>query len=343
MQRATWIAAVAAVVGLGTGWSLSGWLPLAWGRPLTTSSVPNLASRTLPSVATIYATIPGKLVVSGQKASLTPAQAGLGTGFPVRSGGLLLTNDHVVAGASQVQVSFPGTRKMPARVVGTDYDMDLALLQVSGAPATARPLPLSTAPRATVGASVVAIGNPEGLISTVTTGVVSALGRSFTIGKRHYKNLLQTDAPINPGNSGGPLLDLDGRVVGVNTAVNSEGYGLGFAIPASAVRAELSALSRQHLKAKGWLGAEVAAAPTKPAASGATVVAVLPGSPAQAAGLRPGDVIVSIDGTAATTARALVVAVEAYAPRSTVHLVIRRGAAQVRMAVVLETRPSSAA
>jgi serine protease Do len=212
------------------------------------------------------------------------------------------------------------------------------------------PLGLAGAPEPPVGAWVQAIGNPEGLVSTVTVGVVSAHGRSFTIGGRHYRDLLQTDAPINPGNSGGPLLDVNGRVVGVNTAVVANAYGLGFAIPAAAVARELPVLMRQHLAATGWLGVDVAtltpalrAQAGVQAGTGALVVVVLPGSPAAVAGLRAGDVIVAVDRHSVASAGALVSLISSRAPRSRPVVDVARAGAQLEFRPVLGQMPTKAA
>lgn len=341
----------AGVVGLAGGAGLARGYAVATGdRALTTQTVPVLASRALPSTVTVFTRIPGTLTVAGDRAAVTPAQAGIGSGFFVTPSGLVLTNDHVVSGASTIAVEVANeSRRYPARVVGTDYSLDLALLQVQ----LAHPVPalaLSGPAHARVGSWAVAIGNPEGLRSTVTMGVVSALGRSFTIASRHYRDLLQTDAPINPGNSGGPLLSLDGHVIGVNTAVATTGYGLGFAIPAASVRAALPRLERQHLKETGWLGAEVATLTPALAAqvhlgatSGVVVVAVLPGSPANVAGLQPGDGIDRFDARTVTGAKQLVALVQATMPRTEVTLGVTRGLSHLSLRVVVEQKPTSAA
>jgi serine protease Do len=342
MHRRSWAVAVAALVlGLALGAAADRYAPTPWGQPLTSALIPRLAARALPSVVTVVTTIPGQLSQQGERAVVTPAGQGLGSGFVIDRRGLILTNDHVVSGASTVQVQVPGVkRRLFAQVVGTAYDYDLALLKVSAG----RPLPvlrLSDAPQVAVGAWDVAIGNPEGLQHTVTVGVVSAHGRSFTIGNRHYKNLLQTDAPINPGNSGGPLIDLGGRVIGVNTAVTAQGYGLGFAIPAASVKRQLPRLLHQHLRPVGWLGAEIATARGATAA-GVLVEVVLPGSPAQTAGLRAGDEILSFGNTPLRTAPQTVKLVERTPPRTAVRLRVRRAGRALTLTAVLAERPTDA-
>jgi serine protease Do len=351
MQQAGAVVALA-VLGLVLGAVVGGAVGWPPGRTVTTSTFAALAARTVPAVATVYTTIPGQVTLnsSGTSASETSAEQGLGSGILIDRSGLLLTNDHVVAGASTVQVKLLGQKKkVNANIVGTDYGLDLALVRIPPTNDVA-PLGLAGTPQPPVGAWVQAIGNPEGLVSTVTVGIVSAHGRSFTIGGRHYRDLLQTDAAINPGNSGGPLLDLRGRVVGVNTAVVANAYGLGFAIPAAAVERELPALMRQHLKATGWLGVDVTtltpsiqAEANVTATSGAYVVAVLPGSPASVAGVKAGDVIQEVDGQAVTSADALVKLVSSKAPRSRVAIDIARGSGQVELRPVLGQTPTKAA
>jgi serine protease Do len=329
----------------GFVWGRFGGFP-GLGPPLTLGLIPHMVARARPAVVTIFTTVPGHLVVKGAAETVTPAAQGLGSGFVIDPKGQILTNDHVVAGASDIQVKLYGSRRrLPAQVVGSDPGLDLALLRVK----TPRPLPVLTLGHSEgipVGAWDVAIGNPEGLQSTVTVGVLSAQGRSFTIGNRHYRKLLQTDAPINPGNSGGPLLDLRGRVIGINTAVQSPGYGLGFAIPISEVRRQLPYLRRQHLKAQGWLGIQavtltpaIARQANLPSAQGVLVAVVLPGSPAQAAGLQPGDTIVAVNGRAVRQAAQLVKAVEATPPRTAVRLRLIRGGALQVVKVVTGSKP----
>lgn len=344
------LAAVAAGAGLAAGAVGGALLGFPPSRPVTDATFAALAARTLPAVATVYTTIPGQVRLTRQGASVTPAARGIGSGVLVDRSGLVLTNDHVVAGASAVRVKVRGeARAANAGIVATDYALDLALLRIP-APRDVAPLNLSRAAQPRVGAWVQAIGNPEGLASTVTVGVVSAQHRAFTIGGRHYKDLVQTDAAINPGNSGGPLLDLAGRVVGINTAVVTHAYGLGFAIPSAAVERELPVLERQHLKAAGWLGVDVAsltpalrAQAHAAATTGAFVLAVLPGSPAEVGGIRAGDVIQKVSGHPVADARSLVRLVSSRPPRSHVAIDVARGTAQLELRGVLGQVPTKAA
>ena len=229
-----------------------------------------------------------------------PFAQGTGSGVVVEPSGLVLTNRHVVGAARNVFVILQDGRRLPARVLGDDPRNDLALLKVQ-----AESLPaaeLGDSDRLQVGQLVVAIGNPLGLQTTVTAGVVSALNRSLRTPYGLMEGLIQTDASINPGNSGGPLVDSEGRVVGINTAVLAGAQGIGFAVPARAAAQLLARFSRTGTVAGAWLG--IAAVnlwleepgPGREASLGALVLSVTPGGPADRAGLQPLDVILSMDG-----------------------------------------------
>lgn len=225
-------------------------------------------------------------------------QRGLGSGFIFDEKGLILTNDHVVRGSEEIKVTIQGFDKpLTAEIVGSDYIMDLAVIKVN----SGKPLPtisFGSSSNVKVGEWVVAVGNPFGLDHTVTAGVISAKGRPLQIEGRQYKELIQTDAAINPGNSGGPLLDLDGKVVGINTAVNAESQGIGFAIPIDRVKEVLNQLITKGSISRPYLGvvlqdltSEIVSYFNLPDPAGAIIVEVAPGSPAEKAGLRKGDVI----------------------------------------------------
>lgn len=318
---------------------------------LTATTVSQIVRATEPAVVTVYTTVPGQVQATPFGQQLGAPASGIGSGFIIGSNGMILTNDHVVAGASSVQVRVNGyARRFKATVVGTDYSLDLALLKIQ-AP---RPLPTLTLAAKTsaapIGAFAVAIGAPEGLYNTVTFGIVSAKGRSFSIQGRNYANLMQTDTPISPGNSGGPLLNLAGQVIGINTAVNASGQNLGFAIPIQVAEKALGSMSSQHLVGKGWLGVVVAPVTASLAQqdglsvkSGALVIAVEPQSPASAAGFRPGDVIVGANGKTVTQATALTAVIEAARPGQSMRFEVVRGSRRLTLTAVLETRPSSAA
>ena len=225
----------------------------------------------------------------------------LGTGFIVDSGGHVATNAHVVAGATAVRVKLADGRELPATVRGVDERLDLAVLEIQGGKDLSF-VSLGSSDAVHVGEYVVAIGNPFGLGDTVTMGIVSAKGRELGAGP--YDDFIQTDASINPGNSGGPLFNLRGQVIGINTAINPAGQGIGFAIPIDALKDVLPQLVATGRVQRGRLGvliqpvdAGLAKALGLPQASGALVSDVEPGSPAARAGLEPGDVIVGVEGT----------------------------------------------
>lgn len=227
--------------------------------------------------------------------------AGAGSATVIRSG-LLLTSAHVVAGAREVSLAFADGSAIEADVIGSDVLSDLAVLRARGR--TPDPVPLGDASRLRVGQLVVALGNPRGLAGRVTAGIVSALGRSLpTASGRVIDEVIQTDAALNPGNSGGALADSSGRLVGVNTAV--AGVGLGLAVPINVTTLEIiDTLATVGRVRRAWLGVAGAKVPLTPeaaakvgSATGMQVVSTVPRSPAALAGARPGDVVLSIDGT----------------------------------------------
>ena len=230
-----------------------------------------------------------------------PTRAG-GSGFILNTNGFIVTNNHVVENAADIQVKLADGRELPAKVVGRDAKTDLALLKID---ATGLPvIPLGDSTALQVGEPVMAIGNPFGLEQTVTTGIVSATGR--VIGSGPYDNFIQTDASINPGNSGGPLINARGEVIGINTAIFSRGggsVGIGFAVPASLAKTVITQLADHGKVERGWLGVSIqpltkdlAANFKRSDTTGALVSTVVEGSPAEKAGLKPGDVIVEFDG-----------------------------------------------
>jgi S1-C subfamily serine protease len=226
----------------------------------------------------------------------------VGSGFVISREGLILTNEHVIEGASRILVTVEGKPSpLEARVVGRDYFLDLAVLRVEAR--DLQPLSLGDSDAIRPGDWVVAVGNPYGLDHTVTVGVVSATGRPLTVGQRQFEALIQTDAAINPGNSGGPLLNLRGEVIGINTAVSASGQGIGFAIPINQAKEILGDLISRGRVARPWLGVylqdltpELAAYLRVPGGKGVLVVELAPGGPAQRAGMRAGDVILALGG-----------------------------------------------
>lgn len=240
--------------------------------------------------------------------SRTPSQpqtsSGLGSGFIVSPDGYILTNEHVISGADSIEVTLAGREKpYPARKIGVDRELDLAVLKIDAA-GDLPTVPLGNSDQVRVGDWVVAIGNPYGLDHTVTAGVISAKSRPISVEDRQYRNLLQTDASINPGNSGGPLLNLGGEVVGINTAINIEAQGIGFAIPSSTVKSVFDELVQKGEVSHPWLGVYLQPLTGEAAQEnqgGAVVASLVQGGPAEKAGLRQGDVLVSYNGSAITS------------------------------------------
>ena len=228
----------------------------------------------------------------------------LGTGFIIDEKGLVLTNNHVIEGAAQIRVRTVGGQEFSAVLVGSDPATDLSVIQLEEAPELP-PLPMGDSDKSEVGDWVVAIGNALGLSSTVTVGIVSAKGRSeIPLGGRiRYMDFIQTDASINPGNSGGPLLNLEGEVIGINTAINREGQGIGFAIPINMARAIVEPLIKEGKVTRSWLGIyvavvneEIASKAGLPGPTGAMVHRVIASGPADKAGFKKGDIILDFDG-----------------------------------------------
>jgi len=282
----------------------------------------------------------------------SPLQHGQGTGVIVDADGVIATNNHVVAGATQIEVSLQDGRRLAASVIGTDPETDLALLRVKeeGLPAAK----LGDSSTLEPGDWVVAVGNPFGLDHTVTVGVVSALGRRG-IGVADYEDFIQTDAAINPGNSGGPLLNLDGEVIGINTAIRSSNGGsdgISFAIPSQTLAGVMPQLLGDGRVSRGYLGVNLQPLTPELAASfgletpagqrpqGALVSQVMAGTPAAEAGLRPGDIVLRLDGTAVQDSRELSERVAALAPGTRAELVLLREGAEKELTLELGERPS---
>jgi len=237
----------------------------------------------------------------GQTRSYT-AQS-LGSGFVWSSDGIIVTNNHVVEGASRISVLFNDGTQLSAKLIGVDPDSDLAVLRVDAKKLT--PAPIGTSSDLMIGETVVAVGNPFGLSGSVTTGVVSALGRSVPSKEegRTFTDFIQTDASINPGNSGGPLLNIEGKVIGINVAIYAQAQGIGFAIPVDRAKKVIQDLLQYGQVHSAWIGAVTATLTPEEAkrigtkaTHGAMVARVFAGSPAQAAGLRAGDVITAVNG-----------------------------------------------
>ena len=264
----------------------------------------------------------------------------LGSGFVISPDGYIVTNNHVVEGVDEIKVHFADGKVLDAKIVGTDPKTDLALIQVSGAKNLAA-LPLGDSDSILPGDFVVAIGDPFGLDHTVTMGIVSAKGRE--LGQGPYDDYIQTDAAINPGNSGGPLLDLSGAVIGINSAINPQANTIGFAVPINIAKDILPQLKASGSVTRGWLGVsiqevtpELAAALKLDVKQGALVAQTSPGSPADKAGLKRGDVIQSFNGKEVAKPRDLSRAVAATEVGTTVPVQVMRDGKVVTLQARIE-------
>jgi Do/DeqQ family serine protease len=274
-------------------------------------------------------------------------QTGLGSGVIVAPEGYLLTNNHVVDGAVDIEVQLADGRAAEAKVVGTDAETDLAVLKIE-----LDRLPvvrLGSVSGLRVGDPVLAIGNPYNVGQTVTAGIVSALGRN-RLGLSTFENFIQTDAAINPGNSGGALVDVQGSLVGINTAIFSRSggnTGIGFAIPVDTARQVLDSLVRTGEVRRGWLGVEqreltpeFARSFGVPVDRGVLISGVLKDGPAGAGGVKPGDVVLRIDDTPVANTTELLSAVAALTPGSQTVITVQRGDEQVKLDVKVGQRPA---
>jgi serine protease Do len=269
----------------------------------------------------------------------TEAIEGLGSGVIIDPSGIILTNEHVIRGASQIHVILADGRKLDADVIGSDNDNDLAVLKVA-AKGSLPAAKLGASNDLMIGEKVIAIGSPFGLKKTVTVGVVSAVGRSFKADNRDYDDFIQTDASINPGNSGGPLLNIDGEVIGINSAIYAGGQGIGFAIPADKVRRVVAELSQFGKVRPAWVGFEVENLNPKVAHAtgwdrtfGALVVAVEQGSPADAAGVQEGDIVMSAGGHQVDDANELRARLKSYPAKAGFPLEVFRDGKTVALTV----------
>jgi serine protease Do len=268
-----------------------------------------------------------------------------GSGVIVDPSGYILTNDHVVDRASEVLVELSDGSQHSARIVGTDPGTDLAVLRVQVTDLTAAAWGDSDALE--VGDPVLAVGNPFGLDRTVTAGIVSAKGRHAVVEHVNYQDFLQTDAAVNPGNSGGPLVDMHARVVGINTAILGPTYqGICFAIPSNLARHVYEQLVKGGKVARGWLGVsmqeltpELADKLDLKGTNGALAAAVLPNSPAEAAGLQPGDVIVAWNGKAVGDPRELGLAVAWSKIGEKARVTVKRNGKDLTLTVTVGQRP----
>jgi serine protease DegQ len=270
----------------------------------------------------------------------------LGSGVLVSEQGYILTNLHVIDGADEIVVALNDGRQSPAKVVGIDPDTDLAVLKI-----TLKELPvIAFAANETpqVGDVVLAIGNPFGVGQTITMGIVSALGRGG-LGLNTFENFIQTDAAINPGNSGGALIDAQGRLIGINTAIYSKSggsLGIGFAVPARTAKQVLEQIVSQGYVKRGWLGiepqdmtADLARAFGLEQASGVIIAGMLRDGPATKGGMKVGDIVQTIDGRAVENTQQLLSRIAASTPGQSVELGVFRNGKQIKLSLISGLRP----
>ncbi len=301
---------------------------LAPGGPAAARPLPDLVEDVAPAVVNIHTA--GTVESHGGWWFGSPfgyrEWTSLGSGFVVDPAGLVITNHHVVRHATTIRVGLHDGRTFDASVVGVDPAADLALLSIEAADLPAVALASSGAAR--VGEDVFAVGNPYGYDHTVTAGILSAKYRDLGIGP--YDDFLQTDASINPGNSGGPLFDAEGRVIGVNTVIHSQGEGMGFAVPSDLLAAALPHLRRGGEVARGWPGLQLRGDP-----EGAEVVAVFAGGPAADAGIEVGDRIVEAAGRPVRDGASFTRALGSSFPGDALTVRLVRGGAERTVALTL--------
>jgi Do/DeqQ family serine protease len=334
--------------------------PMALVGGMVATSYAPAAKRAAPAVVSITASrAPARARQSddavfnfffgrGRQRQPQERQIGLGSGVIVSPAGYLLTNNHVIEGADDIEVALNDGRTARAKLVGTDPDSDVAVLKIE-----LDRLPtigFGNVDAAQVGDVVLAIGNPFGVGQTVTSGIVSALNRS-QLGINTFENFIQTDAAINPGNSGGALVDANGNLLGINTAIFSQtpggaSLGIGFAIPASTARQVMESLIKEGRVTRGWIGVEprdltpdIAQTLSLPIRHGVLITGVLQNGPASAAGLRPGDVVTRVGKTPIDNTSQLLSAVAALKPDSRATIDVQRGDEKLALDVRVAERP----
>jgi putative serine protease PepD len=290
---------------------------------------------------------------------------GAGSGSIIDKRGYILTNNHVIKDASRIEVTLSDGSKWPGKLIGTDPENDLAIIKINAPAEKLHPIPLGSSQGLKVGQKVLAIGNPFGLGETLTTGVISSLGRSIrSEAGTLMEGLIQTDAAINPGNSGGPLLDSDGRIIGINTAIISPSggsVGIGFAIPVDTAKRVIPELIEKGYVSHPWIGVTVfpltpglADALDLKVQKGAMIIEVIRGSPADKAGLRGGtrvvmvgnallpvggDVVVALNGQKVESSEDFVRLIKRHRPGDLIRLKVLRGDRFIEVKVVLGERP----
>jgi serine protease DegQ len=332
------------------------------GSTPTVTSYADAAQRAMPAVVNVFSGKAGSLPPNPQandplfryffgnpKGGKEPPQdepaTNLGSGVIVSSEGYILTNQHVVDGADQIEIALADGRRTNAKVVGVDPETDLAVLKIG---MTNLPtITLGRIDEARVGDVVLAIGNPFGVGQTVTMGIISALGRNH-LGINTFENFIQTDAPINPGNSGGALVDARGNLLGINTAIYSRSggsLGIGFAIPVSTARSVLESIITTGSVTRGWIGVEPQDVTPAIAESfglqqkGTIVAGVLQGGPADKAGIKPGDVLLDVNGQEITDTTRLLNVIAQIKPGTDAKIRLMRKNKEMLVDVMIGKRP----
>jgi serine protease DegQ len=275
----------------------------------------------------------------------------LGSGVIVSPQGFILTNNHVIESADEIEVALADGRRAPAKLVGADPETDLAVLKIDLPDLATKPLPALTfgsIDQVKVGDVVLAIGNPFGFGSTVTMGIISATGRSH-LGINTFENFLQTDAAINPGNSGGALVDVSGNLLGVNTAIYSRSgtsAGIGFAIPASIAKQVLDSIVATGQVVRGYIGVEtqdvtpeLAEAFALPRRDGAIIAGVVRGGPADKAGIKTGDILIAVNGKPITDSTTMLNLIAPLTPGGQAQLTVVRDKREQQLTVTVGQRP----
>ena len=276
-------------------------------------------------------------------------ETSLGSGVIVDESGLILTNQHVIEAADEIEVALADGRTVRAKIVGADPDTDLAVLKIN-----VKNLPAITfanPEKNKVGDVVLAIGNPFGVGQTVTQGIISALGRNH-LGISTFENFIQTDASINPGNSGGALIDADGNLVGINSAIysrNGGSMGIGFAIPVSIAKQVMEQIIRQGSVTRGWIGIETQDLNTELATSfklkntqGALIAGIIKNSPAERSGLKAGDILLEVNGLQVLDSNHMLGLISALKPNKQALLKIARDQKEIKVSVLIGRRPKLA-
>jgi serine protease Do len=332
----------------------------AFAAPPPNFELPDLVEKVLPGVVNVSSSTVINYQVYGMEDFMRfwglpqehrEKQTSLGSGFIMDKDGFILTNNHVVEHATEVQVTLLDKREFKAKIIGKDQKMDLALLQIRDkelkVPADLKPVPLGDSDKLRIAESVFAVGNPFGLQHTVTIGIISAKNR--TIGQGPFDNFLQTDASINPGNSGGPLFNLKGEVIGINTVIYSrtgQSGGLGFAIPVNEAKALIPDLKRYGRIPRPWLGVlgqrmtpQLARYYQLGVDKGVVITNLVQEGPAQESGVRVGDIIIQMDGVEATEPLDLEKALAKHKPKDSAKIRLVRGRKQQELTVKLDELP----